>query len=143
MNKLLTEFLLQKHSFWTHVIVVEMFQISNKALEDLVILESLGTNTTSEFCKLVATELSKLHLLEKTIPNNDVSYRFGFSSKILESAAKRLRSIHSEVTSDMVALTLQAIAHLYVEAAKQMMGPEQLSIFLKDSVINSNIRRKS
>ena len=120
-----------------------MFQISNKALEDLVILESLGTNTTSEFCKLVATELSKLHLLEKTIPNNDVLYRFGFSSKILESAAKRLRSVHSEVTSDMVALPLQAIAHLYVEAAKQMMGPEHLSIFLKDSVINSNIRRKS
>jgi len=34
----------------------------------------------------------------------------------------------------MLALTLQAIAHLYVETAKQMMGPEQLSIFLKDSI---------
>ena len=120
-----------------------MFQISNKVLEDLLILESLGTNTTFEFCKLVTTELSKLHLLEKTTPNNGVSNRFGLSSKILESAVKRLRSVHSEVTSDVLASTLQAIAHLYAEAAKQMMGPEQLSIFLKDSVSNTNIRRKS
>ena len=119
-----------------------MFQISNKVLEDLVILESLSTNTVFEFSKLVTAELSKLHLLEKTISSNDVSNRFGFSNKILESAAKRLRSVHSEVTSDTVATTLQAIAHLYVEAAKQIMGPEQLSTFLKDSVINSNIRSK-
>lgn len=116
--------------------IVEMFQISNQVLEDLAFLESLSSDTTSEFCKLVTAELSKLHLLEQTIPNNDSTSKFGVSSKVLESAAKRLRSIHSDVTSDKVALTLQAIAHLYVEAAKQKMGPDDILIFLKYSVTN-------
>ena len=116
-----------------------MFEISNKVLEDLVFLESLGKDTTNEFCKLVMAELTKLHLLDlnqvNKLQNNDASGKFGVSSKILESAAKRLRSIHSEVTSDTVACTLQAIAHLYVESAKQKMGPEELLTFLRDSVI--------
>ena len=120
-----------------------MFEISNKVLEDLVFLESLGKDTTNEFCKLVMAELTKLHLLDlnqvNKLQNNDASSKFGVSSKILESAAKRLRSIHSEVTSDTVACTLQAIAHLYVESAKQKMGPEELLTFLRDSVIIINL----
>ena len=120
-----------------------MFEISNKVLEDLELLESLGKDTTSEFCKLVMAELTKLHLLDlnklKKLQNNDASSKFGVSSKILESAAKRLRSIYSEVTSDTVGCTLQAIAHLFVESAKQKMGPEDLLTFLRDSVVNINL----
>ena len=116
-----------------------MFEISNKVIQDLVFLEDLGNDTTSEFCKLVTAELSKLHLLDLndqiTSPNSN-SYTFGVSNKILESAAKRLRLVNSEVTSDTVACSLQAIAHLYVESAKQKLGPEELSSFLKDSVFS-------
>ena len=117
-----------------------MFEISNKVVQDLVFLEDLGNDTTLEFCKLVTTELSKLHLLdlnqEQITSINSNSNKFGVTNKILESAAKRLRLVNSEVTSDTVACSLQAIAHLYVESAKQKLGPEELSSFLKDSVFS-------
>ena len=120
-----------------------MFEISNKVLQDLVFLEDLGNDTTSEFCKLVTSELSKLHLLDlnqgQNSSHNSSSNTFGVPNKILESAAKRLGSLNSEVTSDTVACSLRAIAHLYVESAKQKMEPEDLSSFLKDSVFSLHL----
>ena len=115
-----------------------MIEISNQVIQDLIFFDSLESETASEFCKLVIAQLSKLYLLDtnnepikSTIP---ASTGFGVSHKVLESAAKRLRVNDSEVTADMIASTLQSIAHFYVESAKQKFTPESLSTFLKDTV---------
>ena len=117
-----------------------MFDVPSKVIKDLSVFETLEKDTASEFCKLVVTQLSKLYLFDKADVQNKStssnSWCFGVSQKILESAAKRLRGNNLKVSSEDIASSLQAIAHIYVESAKHKIDSDSLSIFLKDKVLN-------
>ena len=52
-----------------------MFEISNQVMQDLTFLESLESDTTSEFCKLVLNQLLKLYLLDGTDVQNAAGSR--------------------------------------------------------------------
>ena len=122
-----------------------MLDIPKQVLDDLGLLASLDNNTASEFCKLVLNQLSKLHLLDRKEEaefskhdekKSKKQLKFGISQKVLESAARKLAHLNgsASIAPDALSSTLQSIAYLYVESAKQKVTPDNLHGFLKEKV---------
>ena len=117
---------------------LKMFDLSSKVLQDLELLATLDSSTISEFCKLAIEQLAKLYLLDPTEDRvkseNTPTPKFIISHKMLESAVKKLKSSNPEISADSISSSLQAIANMYTESAKENISPDVLAGFLEVKV---------